>query len=99
MSVSVIRTSMDTRHSFGKGALIGFLFGTVGLWIIAALSLAIPYVELAARIFLLPGRYVAGLLFESSIATWGVVLLFLFNGLLYATIGALIHITINAVRK
>jgi hypothetical protein len=64
----------------------GFLFGTLGMFILAALSLLFAPIELIAMPLFVPGRFAASLFVGSEGSDAQVVLLTIFNGVLYALI-------------
>lgn len=83
-------------HSIGLVA--GFLFGTVGIFALALLSLMHPLLEAVSAPFLLPGRAVAGFVAGPSASSWTVTGLYLLTGLFYAAVGALVQFAVRAVR-
>lgn len=70
----------------------GFLFGTVGLYALAMLSLLHPMIELLASPLLYPGRVLGSLIGGPDGSTGEALLLALFNGCLYALLFVLIRI-------
>lgn len=75
-----------------KYALWGFLFGTFGLYALAALSLMSPIIEMIVVPFLYPGRWLAEIIAGSEGTTGDVIVLALFNGILYALLFMLIRV-------
>ena len=74
------------------GFLIGFLFGIVGIWILAMLSLMFIPIELFTQPLFTPGKWVASLLMQDgSVTTAQTVLLFLVNGVFYGLMGMAIQ--------
>ncbi len=86
------------------GFAIGCVFGTIGLFTIALVSLLSADLEFLLQPFLLPGRFFAALL-ASDRASGGIVaLLYLLTGLFYGLFGALIqglhhHIRLARIRS
>lgn len=70
----------------------GFLFGTIGLYILAMLSLMHPFIELIASPLMYPGRSLGSFIGGADGSTGEVLLLTLFNGVLYAFLFVLIRI-------
>jgi len=75
-----------------KYARWGFLFGAIGLYALAALSLISPILEKMAAPFLYPGRWLSLLVAGTDGSVVEVILLTLFNGILYAAIFVLVAI-------
>lgn len=74
-----------------KSFFFGFGFGTIGLWMLSALSLMHPLAERIAIPFLWPGKLFASFFVPGPVAsTLMVMLLFVLNGLLYGLIALLI---------
>lgn len=70
------------------GFLLGFLFGIVGIWIVATLSLMFTPVELLTQPLFWVGRFAASLIESNgTVGTLGTVFLFLVNGVFYGVIG------------
>jgi hypothetical protein len=80
------------------GIIGGFIFGTLGIFLLAVLSLALPFMEIISMPFLLPGRYLAAMIAGPSASTATVLLLYLLVGIFYAVIGMGIQIAIRAAR-
>lgn len=81
------------------GLIIGFLFGTVGMWIMAALSLMSHVAELLSVPFFALSRGIAGIIVTGDSAGTGtVILLYLITGVIYAAIGVLIQWIIGKIR-
>ena len=79
-----------------NGIIIGFFFGTIGLWILAGFGLGVPGIALIATPLLLPGKLIGSLLFGvGSIMGMPhiimVITLTLFNGVFYAFIGGFLQ--------
>ncbi|MBL8158075.1 hypothetical protein JNK62_00865 [bacterium] len=70
----------------------GFLFGTIGLYVVAMLSLMHPILELLVSPLMYPGRALGSLIGGADGSTGEVIILTLFNGLLYAFLFVLIRI-------
>lgn len=82
-----------------RGTLIGFLFGTIGLWLLALLGLMLRVFELLGALFLAPGRWLASLVAGESASTGTVVALFLAVGVFYAAIGAVVELAYRKLRR
>lgn len=78
-----------------KAFLWGFIFGTVGLYILVLFALALPTIESFTHILTIPGRTVA----EKFIGPEGnnieVLLLTIFNGIVYGILFVLIRWILN----
>lgn len=85
------------RHR--AGLIGGFLFGTVGIFLIALLSLMLPIVELLATPFLLPGKFFAAVLAGPSASTPMVLFLYLCVGIFYALLGLAIDFLLSFIRN
>jgi hypothetical protein len=70
----------------------GFLFGTIGLYLVAMISLMHPFIELVASPLMYPGRWLGNFIGGADGSTGEVLLLTLFNGVLYAFLFVLIRI-------
>lgn len=75
-----------------KYGLWGFLFGTVGLYAIAMLSLLTPAIEFLATPLMNPGRWLASIIGGPDGTAGEVIILTLFNGVVYAFLFILIRI-------
>lgn len=75
-------------HPILKCALWGFIFGAVGLYVLAALALITPLFEYLSVPLMYPGRKLAEVIAGAEGSTFDVLLLTLFNGALYAAIFA-----------
>lgn len=75
-----------------KYGTYGFVFGTIGLYILAMFSLMHPLFELFANPLLYPGRWLGTFIGGADGSTFEVILLTFFNGLLYAFLFVLIRI-------
>lgn len=75
-----------------KGAIIGFLLGTVGVWLMAMLSLVWLPAELITAPFFILTRWLGQF-------SQNAVLLLLINGLIYSAIGTAIQGAIRRWRK
>lgn len=82
-------------RSYGKGFATGFLFGTVGIFVLALLSLMHPLFEAVAVPFLVPGRLLASAVAGDQASTSVLIILYVATGLLYGCAGALVQ---HAVR-
>jgi len=76
--------------TYKKPLVWGFLFGTLGLYVLAFFALMIPFVETISGFLFAPGRFLASQFAGSDGTTSEVVLLMLANGILYAAVFALI---------
>lgn len=74
----------------GPGFWIGFVFGTIGMFALALLSLIFPFVEQLSVPFLLPGHLFADAFAGSSASAWMVTFLYVLTGLFYALVGTFI---------
>lgn len=79
-------------HKALKYGTYGFLFGTIGLYILAMLSLMHPLFERLASPVMYPGRLLGERIGGADGSTGEVIILTLFNGLLYAFLFILIRI-------
>jgi hypothetical protein len=75
-----------------KYGTLGFFFGTIGLYILAFLSLMLPIFELITAPLTYPGRWLGGFINGADGSTMEVAILTLFNGILYAFLFVLIRI-------
>lgn len=66
-----------------KSFLLGFLFGTAGLYVLSALSLVFSVVEKVSTPLMWPGRYAAELFAGTEGSDFEVVILIIGNGVLY----------------
>jgi hypothetical protein len=66
--------------------ILGFLFGTAGMYLLAMLSLLFVAAEGIADVFLAPGRYMAEQFAGPQGSDTEVLLLTLFNGILYGLV-------------
>lgn len=83
---------MRFHHSLSFGFILGFLFGTLGLWILAMLSLAFPPVELVAQPLFAFGRWLSDMaISDGSANNVEVGMLIVGNGVLYGVLGMLIQ--------
>jgi hypothetical protein len=76
--------------SVSKHAVLGFLFGTIGIFALSSLSLVSHIFEVVLSPLFWPGRFMAATFVGASVSNTQVLLLTLFNGVLYAVIFALI---------
>jgi hypothetical protein len=67
-------------------AILGFLFGTIGILLLSSLSLVSQTIELISAPFFWPGQKIAELFFGENAGNGSVIALTLFNGVLYALI-------------
>lgn len=89
---------MDFFRSYKKGFIIGALFGTVGVFVLALLSLMFPVAEVLAYPFLWPGKFFSSLLVTGNTVSISMVtLLYLCTALLYAIIGMLLQMLLAPV--
>lgn len=70
---------------------IGFLFGTIGLYIVSLASLSWSIFEYALNVFAGPGRSFAGIFFDSEANLAEIVILTVFNGLFYGLVFTILH--------
>ncbi len=78
------------RHR--AGLISGFLFGTIGIFLLALLSLMFPLMEMLTAPLLLPGKFFASMLAGSSATTPMVLFLYLLTGVFYAVIGLIVDL-------
>jgi hypothetical protein len=91
---------MKIRGTLWVGFLWGFLFGIVGLWILAMLSLMVPVIETITTPLFWPGRWMASMVQrDGSVGTLGVAFLFVMNGALYGVVGAGVQWLIQMARS
>ncbi len=91
---------MKKVKKYKKGIIGGFAFGTLGLLLIAMLSLMSPVIEFVVQPLLWPGRQLAELLRSGdSMSTGMVFLLYLLTGILYALIGLAIQFIVQNIKK
>lgn len=69
-----------------KPFIWGFIFGAVGLYLLAMLALITPIFETIGNLLFFPGRYLAEQFVGAEGGNMAVILLSLFNGLLYGVI-------------
>lgn len=77
------------------GLIVGFLFGTVGIFLLALVSLMFPAAEMFAAPLLAPGRYVASVVTGPSASTPMVIFLYLCTGLMYAFVGFVLELLLS----
>ena len=86
-------------RKYWKGLVFGFLFGTLGLWLLAILSLISQVFEFLSSFLFAPGRALSAALFGAQGSDGAVALLMLANGILYALVGLLIQWIILRAKK
>lgn len=74
-----------------KAAIWGFLFGTVGLFILSALALMLPFFEAIGNVLTAPIKMISARFAGSEGSNGEVFLLTLLNGILYAIIFAVVR--------
>jgi hypothetical protein len=67
-------------------AAAGFLFGTIGVYLLAGISLVSPLFEVVSAPLLAPGRFAAERLVGPDATNGDVALLTLLNGLFYMAV-------------
>jgi hypothetical protein len=77
------------KKSYFISFMLGFLFGTVGMYLLAMLSLIFVPAERIANVFFIPGRYMAEQFAGPQGSNIEVLLLTLFNGILYGLVFAI----------
>jgi hypothetical protein len=95
-------TFMHVRETLWFGFLLGFLFGVIGIWILAVASLFMMLgpLETVSQLLFAPGRWLSEqMMSDSSVGTSGTLLLFGFNGVLYGVIGMLLQAVGRRVRR
>jgi len=70
------------------GFLIGFAFGTIGLFALALLRLLSPIIAWPTAPFFWPGHFFAMLLTDGSTSTFMVIVLYILTGSFYGLIGS-----------
>lgn len=84
--------------TYAKPLILGFLFGTAGMYLLAMLSLMFQPVEVLTGFLFAPGRFISATFVGSEGSNAAVVLLTLFNGALYAGVFALLSY-LNRLRQ
>jgi hypothetical protein len=77
------------KKSYFISFMLGFLFGTGEMFLLAMLSLMFAAAERIANVFFIPGRYMAAQFVGPQGSNTEVFLLTLFNGILYGLIFAI----------
>jgi hypothetical protein len=96
----VYAVAVHIRGTPWAGFLWGFLFGIVGLWILAMLSLMVPFIETIVAPLFWPGRWMASILqSDGSMGSSGVIGLFALNGVLYGVVGVGVQTAVRRIRK
>jgi|GEM_PF-5885051 len=92
---------MKFVHTYKKGLIGGFLFGTIGILLVAMFSMLSPLIETVAMPLLWPGRFMAAYVTESgqSMSSWMVAVLYIFTGIFYAIIGMILQMILRMVRR
>lgn len=85
--------------TYKKPAIWGFLFGTVGLYILAFFALALPFVESLTNFLYAPGRFLASQFAGPDGSTLEVILLIVANGLVFSAIFVAIAKITSIIRK
>ena len=85
--VPMVTSETNVVKGYWKGIFIGFLFGTLGLFVLSMLSLALQPFEVIGSFLFAPGRALSSLLFGANGSDGAVALLMLFNGIFYALVG------------
>ncbi len=83
---------------YSLGFVIGCVFGTLGLFAIALISLLSADLEFLLQPFLLPGRFFASFLVTDHASSGIVVVLYLLTGIFYGILGALIQDIARRIR-
>jgi hypothetical protein len=86
---------MHILKEYKVGLIAGFLFGTVGLFVLAALSLISNVFEIISAPLLFLGKSLA----PSNGSTVTVILLTLVNGIFYALVGAAVQFIIRKIKN
>lgn len=85
--------------SISKSAVIGFLFGTVGIFALSFLSLISQVFEVAFSPLFWPGRTIAAMFVGSSANDTQVLLLTLCNGVIYAILFVVIALIWKRIKR
>jgi hypothetical protein len=97
---SSILPRMRIRDTLWFGFLVGALPGPIVLWLLAALSLIFPVVEIITQPIFALTRWTAGLLAPSGSADDGTVaLLWVINGLATGLMGMLVQLARRRLRQ
>jgi hypothetical protein len=89
---------MSLLKHYRAAFLWGFLFGTVGLFAIAVLSLIFAPFEILAAPVLQPGKWMAAVLARDGNAGTGtIILLYLFTGCFYGIVGVAVQIALHSL--
>lgn len=86
------------KSPYAKPLILGFLFGTLGMFILAMLSLVLQPVEWATAILFAPGRFMSAQFAGPDGSNLEVALLTLFNGVFYAAFFLLVRWIISLIR-
>jgi hypothetical protein len=88
------------KINYKKGAIWGFIFGTVGLGTIALLALMSQTIEIITKPLFAPSRAIAEYLsLNGSPTSLQTKVVYLICGLAYAVIGVIIQFIAELVRK
>lgn len=89
---------MVIERTYRVGLIGGFLFGTVGIFVLAALSLISSFLETLFFPLLQPGKWIASVLIPATASPLQIGLLYIITGVFYACVGLLVHIVLRALR-
>lgn len=90
---------MQIIRRFGRALVIGFLFGTIGVFILALLALLHPLFESISAPFLLPGRLLARSIADMTASGWTIVVLYVGTGVFYAFAAVVVQLAAGVARK
>lgn len=93
-------SSMQFLRTYRVGLVAGFLFGTVGVFLLALLALWSSAVETMISPFLWPGRWMASVIArDGMLSSWTVTLLYLLSGAFYAIAGLFVQWIVLKMRR
>ncbi len=91
---------MQRRTSLWIGFLAGFVFGTLGMWVLAVCALIFQPVEFLTAPLFTPGRIAASFIIRNnSVGTPGTIFLLAVSGAFYGLIGIMIQLLVRTVRS
>ena len=92
---------MQPKLSYGlkKPFIWGFIFGALGLYILAVLALILPAAETLGDLLFFPGRYLAEQFAGAEGSNTEVALLSIFNGVLYGVIFTILTLLMRSGKE